>query len=107
MLRPRHQGRLRICLFHRQLQAAPRRGRWTHEPGRKVTLGTLLIRVRACVIISALHGAALRTRTPSRHRGVLAEHGVRLNTLGRTQLFPPAVQEALAKAKELTKNNNR
>jgi len=39
--------------------------------------------------------------------GVLAEHGVRLNTIGKTQLFPPAVQAALAKAIELTKNNNR
>jgi ditrans,polycis-polyprenyl diphosphate synthase len=57
-----------------------------------------------CVVISALHGAALRT---PRRRGVLAEHGVRLNTVGRTQLFPPAVQAALAKAKELTKDNNR
>jgi len=41
------------------------------------------------------------------HGGVLEEHGVRLNTVGKTCLFPPAVQAALAKAKELTKNNNR
>ncbi|KAI0004227.1 Di-trans-poly-cis-decaprenylcistransferase [Russula compacta] len=41
------------------------------------------------------------------HGGVLAEHGVRLNTVGRTRLFPPQVQAALAKAKELTKNNHR
>ncbi|KAI0283376.1 putative undecaprenyl diphosphate synthase-domain-containing protein [Russula aff. rugulosa BPL654] len=41
------------------------------------------------------------------HGGLLAEHGVRLNTIGKTQLFPPAVQAALAEAKELTKNNNR
>jgi ditrans,polycis-polyprenyl diphosphate synthase len=57
-----------------------------------------------CVIITALHGAALRT---SRRRGILEEHGVRLNTVGKIHLFPPAVQAALAKAKELTKNNNR
>jgi undecaprenyl pyrophosphate synthase len=54
--------------------------------------------------MSALHGAALRT---SRRRGVLSEHGVRLNTIGKTELFPPAVQAALAEAKELTKNNDR
>ncbi|KAI9512843.1 dehydrodolichyl diphosphate synthetase [Russula earlei] len=41
------------------------------------------------------------------HGGILAEHGVRLNTVGRTQLFPPEVQAALNKAKELTKNNKR
>ncbi|KAF8480992.1 Decaprenyl diphosphate synthase-like protein, partial [Russula ochroleuca] len=41
------------------------------------------------------------------YEGVLAKHGVRLNTVGRTQLFPLAVQAALAKAKELTKDNNR
>lgn len=57
-----------------------------------------------CVFVSAFHGAALRT---SRRRGILAKHGVRLNTVGRTQLFPPALQAALAKAKELTKDNNR
>jgi ditrans,polycis-polyprenyl diphosphate synthase len=48
-----------------------------------------------------------QTNQTSRRRGVLAEHGVRLNTIGKTQLFPPAVQAALAEAKELTKNNNR
>jgi ditrans,polycis-polyprenyl diphosphate synthase len=57
-----------------------------------------------CVVTTALHGAALRT---SRRRGVLEEHGIRLNTVGKPHLFPPAVQAALAKAKELTKNNNR
>jgi len=41
------------------------------------------------------------------HGGVLSEHGVRLNTVGRTHLFPPEVQAALAKAKELTKDNHR
>ncbi|KAH9064113.1 Di-trans-poly-cis-decaprenylcistransferase [Lactarius vividus] len=39
--------------------------------------------------------------------GLLAEHGVRLNTVGRTDLFPPEVQAALAKAEELTKDNHR
>ncbi|KAH9996525.1 Decaprenyl diphosphate synthase-like protein [Russula vinacea] len=39
--------------------------------------------------------------------GILAKHGVRLNTVGRTQLFPPELRTALDKAKELTKNNNR
>jgi undecaprenyl pyrophosphate synthase len=57
-----------------------------------------------CVVTSALHGAALRI---SRRRGVLDKHGVRFNTVGKTHLFPPAVQAALAKAKELTKDNNR
>jgi ditrans,polycis-polyprenyl diphosphate synthase len=57
-----------------------------------------------CVFVSAFYGAALRT---SRRRGILTKHGVRLNTVGKTQLFPPALQAALAKAKELTKDNNR
>jgi len=41
------------------------------------------------------------------HGGILAEHGVRLHTVGKTHLFPPEVQAALAKAEELTKNNHR
>ncbi|KAI0307911.1 dehydrodolichyl diphosphate synthetase [Multifurca ochricompacta] len=41
------------------------------------------------------------------HGGVLAEHGVRLNTVGKITLFPPEVQVALAKATELTKDNHR
>jgi len=41
------------------------------------------------------------------HGGTLAEHGVRLNCIGKTQLFPPEVQAALAKAEELTKDNHR
>jgi len=41
------------------------------------------------------------------HRGILTEHGVRLNTVGKTHLFPPEVRAALDKAKELTKNNQR
>lgn len=40
-------------------------------------------------------------------RGLLAEHGVRLNAVGKISLFPPEVQAALAKAEELTKNNHR
>jgi ditrans,polycis-polyprenyl diphosphate synthase len=40
-------------------------------------------------------------------RGTLAEHGVRLNCIGKTHLFPPEVQAALAKAEEMTKNNHR
>jgi len=41
------------------------------------------------------------------HGGLLAEHGVRLNAVGKISLFPPEVQAALAKAEELTKNNQR
>lgn len=39
--------------------------------------------------------------------GLLAQHGIRLNTVGKTNLFPPEVQAALAKAEELTKNNHK
>jgi hypothetical protein len=42
-----------------------------------------------------------------RPRGLLAQHGIRLNTVGKTNLFPPEVQAALAKAEELTKNNHK
>jgi len=41
------------------------------------------------------------------HGGLLAQHGIRLNTVGQTNLFPPEVQAALAKAQELTKDNHR
>jgi len=40
-------------------------------------------------------------------RGIFGKYGVRINTVGRTQLLPPEVQDALGKAEELTKNNNR
>lgn len=43
----------------------------------------------------------------TRPRGLLAQHGVRLNTVGKTNLFPPEVQAALAKAEELTKDNQK
>lgn len=45
--------------------------------------------------------------TTTHGRGILAEHGVRLHTVGKTHLFPPEVQAALAKAEELTKDNHR
>ncbi|KAH8979735.1 Di-trans-poly-cis-decaprenylcistransferase [Lactarius akahatsu] len=39
--------------------------------------------------------------------GLLAQHEARLNTVGKTNLFPPEVQAALAKAEELTKDYHR
>ncbi|KAI9452885.1 Di-trans-poly-cis-decaprenylcistransferase [Lactarius psammicola] len=39
--------------------------------------------------------------------GFFAQHGIRLNTVGKTNLFPPEVQTALAKAEELTTDNHR
>ncbi|KAH9982584.1 Di-trans-poly-cis-decaprenylcistransferase [Lactifluus volemus] len=39
--------------------------------------------------------------------GLLAEHGVRLNAVGKINLFPPEIQAALARAEELTKDNHR
>ncbi|KAI9443930.1 dehydrodolichyl diphosphate synthetase [Lactarius indigo] len=39
--------------------------------------------------------------------GLLARKEVRLNTVGKTNLFPPEVQAALAKAEELTKDYHR
>jgi len=41
------------------------------------------------------------------HDGVLKKHGVRLVVLGRTELLPPAVQAAVRKAEDLTKDNTR
>ncbi|KAI0274747.1 Decaprenyl diphosphate synthase-like protein [Gloeopeniophorella convolvens] len=41
------------------------------------------------------------------HGGLLSQYGIRLNTVGKTTLFPPQVQDALAKAEELTRNNDR
>ena len=39
--------------------------------------------------------------------GVLAEYGVRLVAVGNLDLCPPAVQAALRKAEELTKDNTK
>lgn len=36
------------------------------------------------------------------HRGLLDQHRARLNIVGKTSLFPPGVQAAMAKAKEVT-----
>lgn len=41
------------------------------------------------------------------HGELLHRYGVRLNVLGRVEMFPPAVREAIRKAEELTKNNDR
>ncbi|VDB99733.1 unnamed protein product [Peniophora sp. CBMAI 1063] len=41
------------------------------------------------------------------HGGVLAEYGVRLVAVGNLSLCPPAVQAALRKAEELTKDNTK
>ena len=38
---------------------------------------------------------------------LLQEHGVRLNVLGRTSMLPEDVLEAVRKAEELTKNNDK
>lgn len=58
-----------------------------------------------CVVSSAVYlGVLFMAFWP---RGLLAEHGVRLNAVGKISLFPPEVQAALAKAEELTKNNHR
>jgi hypothetical protein len=102
MLNPRRQGRLCIRLCHRQLQASERGGGRAYELGRKSTLGTLHAWVRR-------HFRSPRSGvlTTTHGRGILAEHGVRLHTVGKTHLFPPEVQAALAKAEELTKNNHR
>ena len=40
-------------------------------------------------------------------RDTFGKYGVKINPVGRTQLLPPEMQAALAKAEELTKNNNR
>jgi ditrans,polycis-polyprenyl diphosphate synthase len=40
-------------------------------------------------------------------RGIFDKYGVRINVVGRTQLLPPEVRAALAKAEELTRGNNR
>ena len=37
---------------------------------------------------------------------ILDRHGVRLNVLGRRELFPPNVQAAIAKAEKITRHNN-
>jgi ditrans,polycis-polyprenyl diphosphate synthase len=40
-------------------------------------------------------------------RGTFGEYGVRINSVGRTELLPPEIRDAVAKAEELTKNNDR
>jgi ditrans,polycis-polyprenyl diphosphate synthase len=101
MFQPRHQIRLCILLFHRQLQAPKRRGRWADAFGRKRAPGPLHTWVR-----DFLHFPVMVKMYWPR-RGLLAQHGIRLNTIGKTDFFPLEVQAALAKAKELTKDNQR
>lgn len=46
-------------------------------------------------------------KTPIKNRELLDKYGVRLNIIGKTELLPPAVQEAMKNAEDLTRNNNR
>ncbi|EIW74719.1 dehydrodolichyl diphosphate synthetase, partial [Coniophora puteana RWD-64-598 SS2] len=41
------------------------------------------------------------------HEGLLTKHGVRLNVIGDKKLFPKNVQEAVQKAEELTRHNDK
>ena len=41
------------------------------------------------------------------HGALLDRYGVRLNVIGRTELFPPAVRAAVERAEEMTRGNNR
>jgi len=40
-------------------------------------------------------------------RDLLHQHGIRLNVLGRTQLLPPKVQDAVERAEKSTRSNGR
>jgi ditrans,polycis-polyprenyl diphosphate synthase len=40
-------------------------------------------------------------------RDLLDKHGVRLNIIGRKELFPESVQKAMARAEGLTRHNKR
>lgn len=37
----------------------------------------------------------------------LEEHGIRLNVIGRVELFPKSVQRAIREAEKKTQHNNR
>ncbi|KAI0701314.1 Decaprenyl diphosphate synthase-like protein [Cytidiella melzeri] len=43
----------------------------------------------------------------AQHGELLEQHGIRLNVVGRKDLLPPAVQEAVKKAEDLTRNNDK
>ena len=40
-------------------------------------------------------------------RDLLEKYGVRLNVLGKTELLPLSVQEAIHRAEEITRHNTR
>ncbi|KAI0053365.1 Prenyltransf-domain-containing protein [Auriscalpium vulgare] len=54
-----------------------------------------------------MHLAEVRLLELCEHGGVLQEYGVRLNALGKIDLFPPNVQAAVRRAEELTKDNDK
>jgi ditrans,polycis-polyprenyl diphosphate synthase len=101
---PRDQIHLCICLRHRQLQAPGRRGRRTDAFGQDGASGPLLTWVRRSSVLSHDSVLAYWLRTP---RGLFDQYSVRLNPIGQTDLFPPEVQAALAKAREMTTDNER
>ncbi|KAI0067799.1 Di-trans-poly-cis-decaprenylcistransferase [Artomyces pyxidatus] len=41
------------------------------------------------------------------HGGILQQYGARINGVGKTELFPPHVRAAVAKAEELTRHNDK
>ncbi|KAI0767900.1 Di-trans-poly-cis-decaprenylcistransferase [Irpex lacteus] len=43
----------------------------------------------------------------AQHGDLLDQYGIRLNVVGKKELLPPAVQEAVKKAEDLTRHNNK
>ena len=103
MFHTRDQVHLYICLFHRQFQALGSRGRGTDVSVQKRAPEYLRTRVRECPHFPMMNG----TKMLGSHRGLLDRHRARLNVVGRMDMFPPEVQAAMAKAKELTSDNRR
>lgn len=64
----------------------------------------MLTWVRRSSVLSHDSVLAYWLRTP---RGLFDQYSVRLNPIGQTDLFPPEVQAALAKAREMTTDNER
>lgn len=93
--------RVCICVFYWEFQTTAGWSRRPDGPRWGETPGTMQQRVR---VIIPYPRACTEFQFP---RDLLDEYGVRLNVIGRIELFPKRVQDAARKAEKITRHNDR
>lgn len=91
----------RVRVWNRELQATQRGGGHAHDACRGEARRDRAARVRLCLVL--IQRVSFMAPWQSE---ILDRHGVRLNVLGRRELFPLNVQAAIKKAENMTRHNN-